>query len=179
MIEQTLELQASDPCAVNETVLRLELAALYDVSVEVVVLSAAEEPASNDRMLRRSLQECLDVGVDTPEECLEAAGFRPKGARRLTTTMTYLVQMNTDYLVHLLYNATSNAANAVEAVWSDSGGADRVASALGGGVIVQEAPVRSVIKTVNTTISFQRYEKVDCPPGNWGADGRCVACTPG
>jgi hypothetical protein len=85
------------------------------------------------------------------------------------------------------YEATSNAtsslsqnADRLQALFVNNGGASRLARTLGGGAIVREATAPGVAtQTITTTRSVEGFVTVECPPGFWGADGRCVPCAPG
>ena len=203
VVEQTIQVEASDASAVNETALRHELAALYEVPVAAIVLSHSDEglaAAANNRRLWAMFAWCFDAGVFNHDKCLELTQakneIRPEsiggGHRQLASTLSFVVRIDVSYLEQssllpaLLPNSTTNASSpdrltaTLNALWAGNATVDRLTAALGDGVTVSQAAAACIItQTFNSTRRVERFVTVNCRPGYWGSDNKCVPCMPG
>ena len=151
--------------AVEQTLLQLPL------QVEVDDLGAVNETAIR-------LEVATMLGVPLSAISLELGTSRRR-LDRVRTTPVHRRLTTRQFTVLIVDEATVNTATAaaLAAQWSNSSPL-QLSAALGINVTSASAPVVSTqTRTQNVTVSTMTV--VDCPPGFWGANGECVACSKG
>ena len=151
--------------AMEQTLLQLPL------QVEVDDLGAVNETAIR-------LEIATMLGVPLSAISLDL-GTSQRRLDRVRTTPVHRRLTTRQFTVLIVDEATVNTATAaaLAAQWSNSSPL-QLSAALGINVTSASAPVVSTqTRTQNVTVSTMTV--VDCPPGFWGANGECVACSKG
>ena len=177
VVEQTIELLAADSGAVNETAFRLHMASVYDVPINAVSLTLTAQEA--DEIVRRQL-----IAQTSPTEGDATGGLlvSTQHTRALTTSsvrLTYSLRIDPTLLSSnpsFANTASDIIALAASLQTTAAGIATSLTTVLGVNVS-QAAPPATFTVMVNRTIKM--FVEVDCSRGSWGADGKCIACSPG
>ena len=190
IVEQTIELLASDSGAVNETAFLHHVASVYGVPVEAISLTLTRE----EQALKEWEDALEDEGEGLGRRQLEAGRQHSSGhvpnaetlawaphTRALQTSgkkLTYSLRIDPSYVISLSASAASRNATALSASMqaAAAGLTTSLAAALGLNVTLAAAPAVST-RLSNRTLVVNL--EVACPPGHWGSDGKCIACSPG
>ena len=130
----------------------------------------------NETAIRLEVATMLEVPLSAVSLDLGASRrhldrVRPTSVHRRLTTRQFTISIADEARVD-----TATAA-ALAAQWSNSS-PSQLSTTLGINVISASAPVvMTQTRIQNVTVSTMTV--VDCPPGFWGANGECVACSKG
>lgn len=176
VVEHVVELQADDASSVNKTAFRHHMAALHGVPVEAIAVVLTRE--------EQALKEW--------EDAIEQEGEQDRGRhkklalqkkltshKKLTSQkkLTYGIRIDPKYLTDDV--SVESLAATLHSKWDSDSSTSSLASVLGVSVKHQAAFPYAVSVTANRTQTVHRLVQVDCDPGFWGQEGKCIACLPG
>lgn len=134
-------------------------------------------PAVNETALRLGLATVY--GVPMMALSLRRTNEAPSG-RQLGAQITFSLEIDVSLFLNGLKNRSdgyniTQITNLAQTLWEAQ--RNELASILG--YIVDSEDIEIATIQSNSTRILQQLQIVSCPPGFWGADGRCVECTPG
>jgi hypothetical protein len=158
VVQQTVQLLASDLSAVNETAFRHHMASVYGVPVEAISLELTKQ--------EQALKEWEDAIEEEGERRRQLAARPVRALQSANLRLTYTLRID----------PTVSNVSASDLSTSLQAASAGIASSLGAvlGVNVTQATVPATSTTTQLVLTTQ-----DCQPGYYGNDNRCIICSPG
>lgn len=163
LVQQEVEVLASDSGAVNETAFLLHMASQYGVPLEAISLELTKQ--------EQALLEWENAIEEEGEQRRQLTAHSERALQATTNVrLTYTLRIDPN---HPSINNNMSASDLTASLQAASTGiASSLSSVLG--LNVTQARAAAVSTTTQVVQVMQ-----DCQPGFWGSGALCLACTPG